>query len=128
MAEDQKMKASQAQCWQCGEVVYKGTKTCPKCGAPSPTADIPKLRKVTPILFRAGMPVGIVLIIAGFIMLGKGAGGMMEDIMQGNIPFFLYGGLEIACLLIVIGIIGVIIGPVFRSFLAKVDRATREGQ
>jgi hypothetical protein len=121
MAEDQKLKSNQVQCWQCGEAVYKGTKHCPKCNAPSPAADIAKLRKMAPIVLRVGVPVGIASLIAGFILLVKGISifGMM-----GYATF----GVEIACLLIGIGIAGVVAGPVMRSFLNKVDRATRGGQ
>jgi len=121
MAEVQKMCASEVKCWQCGSAIYKGTKQCPKCGAPSPTADIPKLRKALPIFFFVGMPVGIAMIIIGLIMF-KNMFTTLETLLD-NIKF-----IEIPCLLIAIGLIGVMIGPLVRSFLAKVEKATREKQ
>ena len=119
MEENQKLGPSEVKCWQCGTAVYKGTKECPKCGAPSPTADIAKIRKITPIFLRVVMPVSIVLLIAGFIMLVKGALNIF------------YGGyylLTLSCFVIIIGVIGVMIGPILRSFLAKVDKATEKKQ
>ena len=138
MAEVQKMGANQVQCWQCGEAVYKGTKKCPKCGVDSPTADIAKLRKLTPVLFFVGIPVGIVSLIAGSIMLMKGASGAIGGLMDGmmgegdpsasisSMSSFLSYGMIISVLLIVIGIAGLAVGPIVRLFLAKVDRAKRE--
>jgi hypothetical protein len=128
MAEVQKMGANQAQCWQCGEVVYKGTKTCPKCGAASPAVSIATQRKVTLIFLRVDVPVGIVSLIAGIIMFTKGLG--QGEPMQ-MLEFVGGVGLYIACLLMAIGVIGVMIGPLLHFMLRKREqqlKATRESR
>jgi hypothetical protein len=140
MAEVQKMGANQTPCWQCGEVVYKGTKICPKCGAVSPAVSIATTRKIASILLRVGVPVGIVSLVAGIIMFVMWEASMERVVDQllgglvvGDSTIFLAGGggLLIACLLIVIGVSGVIAGPIAHFKLKKWDQqhtATREGQ
>jgi hypothetical protein len=111
MEENQKLGPSEVKCWQCGAAVYKGTPNCPKCGAPGPTGDIVKLRKMLPVF----LCVGIVSLIAGIVMF----------IIGFNFePSFLYS-LCFSCLLI-IGVIFLIISLGSRLFLAKVDKAKRD--
>jgi hypothetical protein len=115
MAEVQQMRANEAPCWQCGAVVFKGTKNCPKCGAPSPAVSIATQRKVSLILLRVGLPVGIVSLIAGVIIFMR---VLSFDSIEGMMRL-VGGGLEVACLLMFIGICGIIAGPVLYFSVKK---------
>jgi hypothetical protein len=120
MAENQQLKTNEALCWQCGAVVYKGTKSCPKCGAPSPAVSIAKQRKVSLVLLCVGLPVGIISLIVGIVMFMEG----MDEIFA----FAVNGGLEIACLLIAIGIGGIFVGPFLYFNVKKREKQLSEAR
>jgi hypothetical protein len=126
MAEVQQLGANQAKCWQCGAVVYKGIKTCPKCGAVSPAMSIATTRKIVSIF----LPLGIVLLIAGIITLVWWYGFAPKD----DLAFLLFGEpffVGIAIFLMGFGAVGVIGGPISLRKLKKWEQqhaVTREGQ
>jgi hypothetical protein len=136
VAEVQQMGANQAQCWQCGEVVYKGIKNCPKCGAVSPAVSMATVRKGVLIFLRVGMPVCIVSLIAGIIMFVMWQVSMervADQLLGGpavgdSAIIFSVIGPYISSILIILGFAGVVCGPIAHFKLKKWDRQQQQQQ
>ena len=130
MAEVQKMGANQAQCNECGAVVSKGIKTCPQCGAASPTLTMAQHRRLALGWLYVGLPLGVVSIIGGIIAFVKMGQGVVQEGMEGTLNALFLGPLYfvLGILLIIIGFAGVIFGLAWPYSLKKREQlaATRK--